>query len=286
MKWETIQEGFELEGQHLYFATKAKGIFRPKEMRGAALSIKTIIPRGNRPVPYEDSATDDGVFTYKLRGDDPDHPDNRLLLQAWKASTPLIYFLAVEPGVYQPLWPVFIRGIDRQRLECTLSVDDAALTERELRVPMVADARAIEIRREYVTVQTKRRLHQARFRLEVLRAYEKRCAVCWLPREELLEAAHIVADREEKGTPVVPNGLALCRLHHGVFDTDLMGIRPDGVIELSRSLLDTRDGPTLEHAVKAFQGQQLHLPRRSEDQPRRDFLEARYERFRAVRAVG
>lgn len=279
LKWEAIQEGFELRGQRLYFATKAKGIFRPKEMRGAALSIKTIIPRGNRPVPYEDSATEDGVFTYKLRGDDPEHPDNRLLFQAWKASTPLIYLLAVEPGVYQPLWPIFIRGIDRERLECTLSVDDAALVERESRVPMVADTRAIEIRRQYVTVQAKRRLHQTRFRLEVLRAYEKRCAVCRLPREELLEAAHIVADREETGAPVVPNGLALCRLHHGVFDTDLMGIRPDGVIELSRSLLETRDGPTLEHAVKAFQGQHLHLPRRREDQPGQRFLEQRYERF-------
>jgi putative restriction endonuclease len=130
-----------------------------------------------------------------------------------------------------------------------------------------------------VTTQAKRRLHQARFRLEVLRAYEKRCAVCRLPRPELLDAAHILPDREEAGVPEVPNGLALCRLHHGVFDTDLMGIRPDGVIELSQRLLETRDGPTLEHAIKSFQGQSLHLPRRREDQPGQRFLEERYERF-------
>jgi hypothetical protein len=55
--------------------------------------------------------------------------------------------------------------------------------------------------------------------------------------------------------------------------TDLMGIRPDGVIELSQSLLDTRDGPTLEHAVKSYHGQRLHLPRLREDQPERRRLE-------------
>jgi putative restriction endonuclease len=51
---------------------------------------------------------------------------------------------------------------------------------------------------------------------------------------------------------------------------------------LSRTLLETRDGPTLEHAVKAFHGQHLHLPRQREDQPGQRFLEERYERFRQV----
>jgi putative restriction endonuclease len=165
-------------------------------------------------------------------------------------------------------------------MECTLSADDDVLSMRERSVPMVADAKAIEIRRQYVTVQATRRVHQSRFRVQVLRAYEERCAVCQLPRAELLEAAHIVPDREETGEPVVPNGLALCRLHHGVFDTDLMGIRPDGIIELSKTLLETQDGPTLEHAVKAFHHQHIHLPRLREDQPGQRFLEERYERFR------
>lgn len=282
LEWEVIGRGFDFKGQHLYFATKAQGIFRPKEMQGAALSIKTIIPRGGRVARYDDSQREEGVFVYKLQGDDPDNRHNQLLRRAWEMSAPLIYFCAVEVGIYQPFWPVYIRGIDRERLECTLSVDDAELAVRQLGVPMVADARATEIRRQYVTVQAKRRLHQARFRLEVLSAYEQRCAVCRLPMPKLLEAAHIVPDREETGEPVVPNGLSLCRLHHGVFDTDLMGVRPDGVIELSKQLLDAKDGPTLEHALKAFQGQHLHMPRRHEDQPGKLFLEERYARFRQV----
>jgi len=48
------------------------------------------------------------------------------------------------------------------------------------------------------------------------------------------------------------------------------------------TLTDTRDGPTLERAVKAFQGQPIHLPRRLKDQPGSAFLEERYGRFRAA----
>jgi hypothetical protein len=35
---------------------------------------------------------------------------------------------------------------------------------------------------------------------------------------ELLDAAHILPDGHPKGEPVVPNGLALCKLHHAAFD--------------------------------------------------------------------
>lgn len=285
--WSLLEKGFELNGQRLYWASKACGIFRPKEMKGAALSIRTSIPRGRRSARYEDGARlEDGAFAYKLQDGDADNRFNVLLHEARRFSAPLIYFLAVEPGVYQPLWPIFVRDIDRERMECTLSMDDEALSMLERGVPMVADARSIEIRRQYVTVQAKRRVHQSRFRLEVLRAYEQRCSVCGLPRTELLQAAHIVPDREATGEPVVPNGLSLCLLHHGVFDTDLMGIRPDGVIELSPSLLDTRDGPTLEHAVKSFHGQRLHLPRHRGDQPEPRRLEVRYKRFLEFRQAG
>src|SRR5919197_4456221 len=48
----------------------------------------------------------------------------------------------------------------------------------------------------------------------VLRAYRERCAICRLRREELLDTAHILADGHPRGAPIVPNGLALCTLHH------------------------------------------------------------------------
>jgi hypothetical protein len=44
------------------------------------------------------------------------------------------------------------------------------------------------------------------FREAVITAYDGRCALSGLPEPLLLDAAHIIADGEELGQPVVPNG--------------------------------------------------------------------------------
>lgn len=144
-----------------------------------------------------------------------------------------------------------------------------------------ADSYGQKIERRYATVEVKRRLHQDAFRFLVLEAYSERCAICNLPRRELLDAAHIVADRDPRGEPSVPNGLSLCKLHHSAFDANLIGIRPDRIVEVSRILLDETDGPTLEVALKGVDGHSLHLPRHAAQHPNRDFLDMRYQRFRA-----
>ena len=57
---------------------------------------------------------------------------------------------------------------------------------------------------------SKQRLHQASFREAVIAAYNGRCAVSGLPESLLVDAAHIVADKDEQfGQPVVPNGIPL-----------------------------------------------------------------------------
>jgi hypothetical protein len=49
-----------------------------------------------------------------------------------------------------------------------------------------------------------------------------------LPESLLLDAAHIVADKDERlGQPVVPNGILLSKIHHAAFDAHLIGIDPD-----------------------------------------------------------
>lgn len=123
-----------------------------------------------------------------------------------------------------------------------------------VRQRFMADAKLLSLERRYTTVRAKKRLHQAVFHQHVLNAYERRCAV---PRIKLLDGAHILPDRDERGHAEVPNGLALCRPHHGTFDTNLMSFHPDGIIELAPSLLATQDGSTLEHALKGFVGKTL-----------------------------
>lgn len=285
LDWELIQQGFHFREETYLFATRAKGIFRPRQMHGGALSIKTIVPRGTREVPYDDATEDlySGVFTYRLEGTDPRNHANQLLEIAYRKQAPLIYFLGTSPGRYKPLWPMVIADFDAQGLKCrVVKLNPGDLSWMAASGPVLQDAESgVDfIRRQYVTVQAKKRLHQAVFRERVLHAYECRCAVCLLPHAPLLHAAHIRPDSDELSEATVQNGLALCLLHHGAFDSDLMGIHPDGHIELSPTLRETQSLPMLEHAFQAFAGRRIHVPVRREHWPSPQFLEERYRRFR------
>lgn len=128
----------------------------------------------------------------------------------------------------------------------------------------------------------KQRLHQASFREAVITAYMGRCALSGLREPLLLDAAHIIADKDELlGQPVIPNGIPLSKIHHAAFDAHLIGIDPDYRIHASERLLGQTDGPMLE-ALKRLQNAVLHLPPRERDRPDRNRLAARFERFRSA----
>ena len=78
------------------------------------------------------------------------------------------------------------------------------------------------------------------------------------------------------------NGLALCKLHHAAFDWNIIGIRPDMVIEVSQKVLLEVDGPMLVHGLQGFNNTTLRLPTHKLDHPKSEFLEERYELFRAA----
>jgi putative restriction endonuclease len=126
-------------------------------------------------------------------------------------------------------------------------------------------------------------LHQASFREAVIAAYNGRCAVTGLPEPLLLDAAHIVADKNEQfGQPIIPNGIPLSKIHHAAFDAHLIGIDPDYGIHVSDRLLARNDGPMLE-ALKRLKGGTILPPRREQDRPDRDRLALR---FAAVQDAG
>ena len=146
---------------------------------------------------------------------------------------------------------------------------------------LAEDTDETALRRRYVTTATRRRLHQHAFRQRVLRAYTEHCAVCRLRHVELLEAAHILPDTHPRGAAIVPNGLALCKLHHAAFDANIRGIRPDYTVDLRLDVLEEIDGPMLKHGLQGFQGQRLRVvPSAARLKPNREFLEERYALFR------
>jgi putative restriction endonuclease len=164
-------------------------------------------------------------------------------------------------------------------LTFTVAVDDRQLALAPVETAEVPEA---DIRRRYITRQVRVRLHQQAFRERVLLAYREHCAICRLRHQELLEAAHIVADRDPEGDPKVSNGLALCKLHHAAFDCHILGVRPDYVVEVRLDVLNEIDGPMLKHGLQGFHGAALLLPSRETLKPDRRFLEERYAVFRAA----
>ncbi len=247
------------------------GIWKPA-MLSAALTIRTTFTPASGIAPYEDVIGDDGRVRYAYRGTDGRHSDNRAMREAMRDRLPLIYFIAVDKGVYLPRYPVWIVGDDPALLAFTVALDAGQRIED----PGGLD----DPGRAYLARLTRMRLHQPVFRARVLRAYESTCAVCRLRHAELLDAAHILPDGHPRGLPVIPNGLSLCKLHHAAYDRDLLGVRPDLVVEVRPSLLAESDGPMLLHGLQEMAGRRLTVPHAVRERPDPERLEERYEQFR------
>lgn len=78
---------------------------------------------------------------------------------------------------------------------------------------------------------------QAKFRREVLEAYNSTCAVCGLHEKALLIAAHIVPVTKG-GIDDIANGICLCANHELAFDKGLMKISSDGDVEVESDELN------------------------------------------------
>ena len=214
------------------------------------------------------------MVEYAFMGQNPEAADNLWLREAFENGIPVIYFLGIAPGRYQAMLPAFISGWDANALKALVAF---GVPEQDALVP---PENALE--RRYALRAVKQRLHQASFREAVIAAYDGRCALSGLPEQRLLDAAHIISDKNERmGQPIVPNGLPLSKIHHAAFDAHLIGIDPDYRLHVSDRLLDQNDGPMLE-ALKQLDGEAIQLPNRIKDRPDRDRLAIRFERFKAV----
>lgn len=265
--------GFTYQGERVTLKGPT-GIWFP---RGFEMPISiTTSARG----PYKlDDIGDDGILTYAYRGTDPNHRDNVGLRRAWKTRTPLVYFKEVANHHYQAIWPVIVIE-DHPKDLCVRAVMEPALANLGPGVDPAAIALSPLDLRRYVWGQVRQRLHQGAFRDLVITAYRERCTVCRLAHPELLDAAHIIPDADEKGVPVVPNGLSLCKIHHAAYDNDILGIDADHVVHISRRVLAEKDGPMLKHGLQELEGSRIIPPTRTADRPDRDRLKQRFERWR------
>ncbi|MFA4930160.1 MAG: HNH endonuclease, partial [Patulibacter sp.] len=234
---------------------------------------------------YDDEyneATGKYVYHYRTASSDTDaarrqaEVDNRALRAAHDLVVPLIYFHGIEPGRYSPVHPMFVINDDPAQRVVTL--------QSGLPVADVGDGglQSGEELRRYATREVRVRLHQHRFRHNVMRAYRGSCAICALGVASLVQAAHIIEDGHPDGAATVVNGIALCAIHHLAYDRNVVGIDPSGVVHIAPDLLDETDGPMLRFGLQEFHSTAIRQPRSKNERPDPERLELRYEQFKAA----
>ena len=112
-----------------------------------------------------------------------------------------------------------------------------------------------------------------KFRADVMNAYDHQCAVCGfggrIDTETAIgvEAAHIQM-KSRFGPDKVTNGLALCSLHHKLFDSGAFYIDHNFAVKVS----DKFGGSGKDQALIRFHDQQISLPRNDAKRPDLNYL--------------
>lgn len=119
--------------------------------------------------------------------------------------------------------------------------------------------------------EQRRRVRDTAFRRRVRAAYENRCAVCGRLRTTPdgipeVEAAHIYP-KAAGGRDIVPNGLALCNLHHWAFDSGWLSVSDDYEVLVK----DAPDQPGYAE-FSDLDGSKIYLPDDEPHYPATEFL--------------
>jgi putative restriction endonuclease len=269
---DRLREGFFFEGERVSFGSFQKGIHRSSRQRGAAALTLTTSLRD----PYGDEYDPGGAFRYAYRAGSIDQADNRALRAAFEMQVPVVYFRAMAPGQYFGHAPMFVTEDDPSARSVVLQPGLPVMDMGRRGLVSEPEVRA------YATRELRVRLHQQRFRIDVLRAYQHRCAICTLRERDLVQAAHIVPDPDPEGIAAVINGLALCAMHHLAYDRNVLGIDPSGVVHIADRVRRERDGPMLTAGLQGFHGANITPPRRAEDRPDPARLQRRFDEFLAA----
>src|SRR5262245_25085891 len=107
---------FHFEGQRVPLIDRQRGIRKPAILDAALTFRTTFRPPGQR-LPYDDAEGPDGLLRYKYRGENPTHPENVAMRNAFEQRLPLVWFFGVAPGVYVPRYPVWLAADEPEQLQ-------------------------------------------------------------------------------------------------------------------------------------------------------------------------
>ncbi|EHA1077537.1 phosphorothioated DNA-binding restriction endonuclease [Vibrio alginolyticus] len=123
-------------------------------------------------------------------------------------------------------------------------------------------------------VDTSTKQRDPNFRINVLRAYNYRCAVCGfdLALDTVpvgIEAAHIKW-KQYSGACEVSNGVALCSIHHKALDKGVIAFNNDLKVQVSPAAMG---GAMVEQLIWRYENKQISLPREASLYPADNFVE-------------
>lgn len=275
MDSKTLYQGFSYKGEVVHLAG-SKGIWKPKQLQ-YPISIAS-----DPNSIYDDGFISDSLLSYSYEGTNPNLWTNAGLRECMHKKIPLIYLHKIKKGKYYVHLPVYIVSDSPQSLKFTVAAEQSINVAEAGIIIEEPKSEYVSIERRYATREIKQRMHQQTFRELVLDAYREHCAICQLKHRELLDAAHIISDKEEQGDAIVTNGLSLCKIHHAAFDNYIIGISPDYIVHVREDILEEIDGPMLKYGIQSMDQNKLILPRSKNEYPDRDRLAMRFERFSAA----
>lgn len=272
---DLLMRGFEFKGNQIHLLSPQQGIFKPKILEFPISIMTSPSNPYNDLINIDELFKDDATIEYRYHGDNPNRWDNVALRNAGKNNISLIYFLGIAPSRYWAFWPVFIINDEPKRLTFTVSINQS-----EIISPIYSEVS--EAKKSYGLSIVKTRAHQRFFREKVIAAYKTRCAFCRLKHIELLDAAHIIPDKEPESTSKVDNGLSLCKIHHSAYDKYFIGVTPDFKIHVREDILEEEDGPMLQHGLKDLHKTKILLPTNKILRPNPDNLHWKYQKFKSA----
>ena len=144
---------------------------------------------------------------------------------------------------------------------------------------------AVGLMSEPTAVTARRR--DPNFRGAILVAYQYKCALCGLDLRIGsisigLEAAHIKW-HQARGPDTVDNGIALCTLHHKLFDFGAFTVDGGHHIRVSEHV--NGSAREIENVLLRHHGSVMSVPRRPEELPNPEFLQWHFKEVFKQRAL-
>lgn len=189
----------------------------------------------------------------------------------------------VQAGFSDWVWTAFQENPQLRRSVAQMLLDDffAETLHQDI-------IEAIGLEPQPVFYTSRRRSRDPSFRQDVLAAYGHRCAVCGFDLSLNsapigLEAAHIQWHQYE-GPDKVENGVAMCALHHKMFDRGVIHINKDMKLIVAH---DVKGSPPHTTRLSNRSGRRIHTPSQAANEPDYQYLSwHRQEVFRDNASTG